>query len=295
MHRTPDQRDTERVLIYGPPGSGKSSAARALVEDGQRVIIIDTEGAYRRMLKGLDLDNVTIHDLQDEVAARGSDEHEVILELLTEAIDEIHEEDDPLAAWLVIDSFTPTWEWCQASYISRVHGDDDVNYFLARRAEMERAQKMGNPLDGNHDWTYINKMYAQLYNRLLRWPGHALITAEGVQLDDRDGREVQKDYGHVGWKPRGQKRLGHIPSTVLLSSRRAGGRWVYDTVKDRERDELTGVEVDREVGGFVGVYLVNIAGWEDTQNADADVDADAGDGDVVDLVAAARARALGKG
>ena len=65
---------------------------------------------------------------------------------------------------------------------------------------------------------------------------------------------------------------------------------MYDTVKDRERDELTGVEVDREVGGFVGVYLVNIAGWED-----ADADADAGDGDVVDLVAAARARALGKG
>ena len=89
MHLAPDARDTERVLIYGPPGSGKSSAARALVEDGQRVVIIDTEGAYRRMLKGLDLDNVTIHDLQDEVAARGSDEHEVILELLTEAIDEI--------------------------------------------------------------------------------------------------------------------------------------------------------------------------------------------------------------
>lgn len=70
---------------------------------------------------------------------------------------------------------------------------------------------------------------------------------------------------------------------------------MYDTVKDRERDELTGVEVDREVGGFVGVYLVDIAGWGDTENADADVDADAGDGDVVDLVAAARARALGEG
>lgn len=271
MHHAPDPHDTERILVYGPPGTGKSSIVKSLVEDGQEVVAFDTESTYRRMLANTTPNRsaVEIINMVHEVPASGEDEWGYLMGRLDVEIQRAtNDGDNALGRWLIIDSFTPTWEWCQASYITHIHGEDDINYFLQRRKEMERAEKMGNPLDGNHDWTYINKMYAGLYNRLLRWPGHVLITAEGAKIDDRDSRETQKEFGAAGWKPKGQKRLGHIPKTVLLLGKRTGGVWVYDTVKDREREEFAGVEIEREEGGFVSAYLRDVAGW--TRGDDVD-------------------------
>ena len=259
MHHTPDRLDPERIMVYGSPGAGKSSAVRDLVADGQRVIVIDTERAYRRMLRGLTYSPDDIHDVATLAMERDEREWEVLLAELDEILAEAYEDVDAARDWwLVIDSFTPTWDWCQASYIEQIHGKEDVNYFIQRRKEMEQAAKMGNPLDGNHDWTYINKMFNVLYNKLLNWPGHTLITAEAAPVDDRDAAEVQKRYAGIGMKPKGQKRAPHIPQTLILARKTTRG-WSYLTVKDREREEM--LDADAE-DGFVEVYLVGVAEWE---------------------------------
>lgn len=262
MHVSPNPPDGERVLVYGPPGTGKSSAAIALVADGQRVTVIDTENTYARMVGHPAPDNVTIHNLMRDAMVEGVDVWPMLIETLRDEL-----RDAEIGDWLVIDSFTPLWDECQSHYITQVFGAAPVNYFLERRREMEIAQKAGNALDGNHDWTYINKMFNELYNILLNYPGHVMLTAEGAKLDDRDKPEIHKEFGGHGYKPKGQKRLAYIPKTVLLTTRRSSGGWYIDTVKDRERDELAGVEVTRDEGGFVDAYLVEIADWSEEVTA----------------------------
>jgi len=59
-------------------------------------------------------------------------------------------------------------------------------------------------------------------------------------------------------KPAGQKRLGHMPNTVLLFTKQRTGMYQMSTVKDRDRAEMAG----QPFGDFGVDYLVNVAGWK---------------------------------
>jgi hypothetical protein len=126
---------------------------------------------------------------------------------------------------------------------------------------MERASKMGNPMDGNHDWIYINRLYGAFVNLLLLADAHVLLTAEAQVVDDRvRDPNVLKQWGHIGYRPAGQKGLPHVPHTVLYATKRTSG-WYMRSVKDRGREEWTDQDLAME-DGFETCYLKEVAGWD---------------------------------
>lgn len=255
MAPPPDRRARERVLVYGVGGSGKSTAVVDLIGRVEgKVWVVDTEHAYDRMLDdaGVGDGNVDVCDVRLRAAVDGTTAWEAMLGYVRDTVKNMGRDD-----WLAIDSITPTWDDVQAWYVEKLWGDDLADYMMAARMQAEeRGKRGGSAFEGFTDWPVINKQYNVLYNLLLNAPGHVILTAETQPLIDEDS-EVTAVFGSHGVKPKGQKRLPHIPHTVLLFRRRHNG-WVIDTVKDRGREELRGVANT----GFVDTYLKGVAGWK---------------------------------
>lgn len=254
----PDRRARERLLIYGVAGVGKSTAVVDLAANVKgKVWVVDTERAYDRMVEGqeLDPDRFIVKDVRFDAMVEDTNNWDTMLPFVRDVVKNMDRDD-----WLVIDSVTPTWDDVQAWFTERLWGDDIADYMMAaRKAAEEAGKKGGSAFEGFTDWPVINKQYNQLYNLILNAPGHVLLTAETAGLDEKlDEMETMVMFGSHGVKPKGQKRLPHIPHTVLLFRRRHGGKWVVDTVKDRTRDQLSGAEND----GFHRVYLQRVAGWK---------------------------------
>lgn len=249
----PDRRARERILIYGVGGTGKSSAAVDIARNvDSHLYVVDTERAFERMMESASMDNVTVKDVRFDAMVNDTTNWDEMLGFVRETVKTMGVDD-----WLVIDSVTPTWDDVQAWFTERLWGDDLADYMMAARMQAkDSGKKGGSAFEGFTDWPVINKQYNQLYNLILNAPGHVLLTAETAQLVDED-TDTMVTFGSHGVKPKGQKRLPHIPHTVLLFRRRQGGKWVIDTVKDREREQLGGVDND----GFTRTYLQNIAGW----------------------------------
>lgn len=251
----PDRRAPERILIYGVGGVGKSTAVVDLAANvSGQVYVVDTERAFDRMVEGRgELPNLHVHDVRFSAMVEDTTNWEDMLRQVRLIVKDMGRDD-----WLVIDSVTPTWDDVQAWFTEKLWGDNLADYMMAARLQAEEAgKKGGSAFEGFTDWPVINKQYNQLYNLILNAPGHVLLTAETAALVDEDA-DTTVVFGSHGVKPKGQKRLPHIPHTVLLMRRRHGGKWVIDTVKDRNRDALAGVEND----GFHRTYLGGVAGWK---------------------------------
>lgn len=252
----PERRAPERVLIYGVGGTGKSTAVVDLAASVKgKVWVVDTERAFDRMTEGreTELGNLDIFDVRFTAMVEDQTNWETMLAKVREIVKTMGRDD-----WLVIDSITPTWDDVQAWFTEKLWGDDLADYMMAARMQAEeRGKKGGSAFEGFTDWPVINKQYNQLYNLILNAPGHVLLTAETAALVDED-KDTVVVFGSHGVKPKGQKRLPHIPHTVLLFRRRNGGRWVIDTVKDRNRDQLDGADNT----GFHRTYLQQVAGWK---------------------------------
>lgn len=246
----------ERILLYGHAGSGKSTAAVDLVRDGQDVLVLDTEGAWGRMsapAPNLAVVNLPQLARKEEVSPWVA----FIGQLKLAAVGA------GFGDWIVVDSCTALWSWCQNHYMDTVYQVDGVDYLLKRREEMEAAKKIGNPLDGNHDWTYINRLYNEFVNQILLTDAHVLLTAEQQIIDDRvKDPNVLKDWGWIGYRPAGQKSLPHLPHTILHTVKRTNG-WVMEPVKDRGRQDGAYGELDVS-DGFTAAYLEGVAGWQQT-------------------------------
>lgn len=256
----------ERILVFGPEGVGKSAklldVARRCPDAQFHVIDNDYSQSCLRLLETsyADVGNVTPYRCDP-------DDWEEVIGRVKELRAIVGPND-----WMAVDSMTPTWSAVQGWFIEQVHGVDVENYFLdvrikkeaqraAARSGGDRESKSLGVLEGWMDWPVINKEYfRKLYNGILNIQGHVWLTAEGAQISKEDDEDVKARFQGYGVKPSGQKRLGFVPSTVLLLKKSRVGEYTATTIKDRGRTEFE----DRPLGDFMVDYMRGVAGWRPT-------------------------------
>lgn len=244
----------ECILLYGGPGAGKSHAVLSIARKcpGDQFHIVDNDLAYQRLLETEfdDLDNVTVYDVDSE-------DWEEQLDTAKKAKGECGPDD-----WFVFDMTTETWQAVQSWFTAKVYGMDHADYFL--RLRMNKGDSKQNvELVQDDRWTVINNQYKKLQRIWMNGGCHVLCTAEAASLSPYDKGDTKNTFGEYMYKPKGQKRTGHLFSTVILMEKKQVGKWTMTTVKDRGR-----VEVERqEVKDFAIDYLMKVAKWRPTRES----------------------------
>jgi len=246
----------ERILLFGGAGAGKTNAVLQIASHVPGEFWIydnDYSFAYNRALSSefTDLDDtgrIHVHEASDTTWTSCIDTVEKMVKAADEDTD-----------WLVIDSITPTWGWVQNWFQETVYGQDLAAHLVElKKTHADDAKAYGRAVLEDMNWPLVKKEYQRLYRIIQQWKGHLIITAEAKQVgrgaDDND----RMLYGHLGFKPSGEGSLHHMASTNLFLSHPDRNRWVVDTVKDRNREELEKVEVDN----FAMDYLKGVAGWK---------------------------------
>jgi len=170
--------------------------------------------------------------------------------------------------WLIVDMVGELWEMCQRHFTDQVFNKNIESHFLAMRQEMERynttrsssdkEQKRLNPLEGFVDWPTINKLNQGAMDQLcLRNISHVYCTSKAQQLTAQDDETVRDVYSRFGYRPQGQKFLGHYFRTVIFTQRSKQG-WKLNSIKDRNRGLLEG----QDLTNFTTQYLKGIGGWQ---------------------------------
>jgi hypothetical protein len=164
--------------------------------------------------------------------------------------------------WVCVDFISNAWTAVQEEFSEQVFGKSLADYFLEKRKELSGKDKSVK-LDGWKDYGVINPMYKQWINDLLyrgRW--HVYCTAiSDVLSSDRNPTEdpdVRELFLRYQLKPVGQKHLTSQFLTILLTGRKGKDIRTITAVKDKERPEVSGIEVKN----FAIDYLVNTAGWK---------------------------------
>lgn len=261
MLRPPAERLTERILLFGPAGSGKSTAAATIASLAQktksdaRFHVIDTDLAWDRMLfEGYqDLSNVDVHVALDWPEYR-------------ESLAKIRSVAKP-QDWVVVDLVSNAWETVQSYFTEQVFDRDIGDYFLQVRKELKAGKKSLEAFSGWVDWSVINAMYKTWANDLLfKTRANVLCTAKMAKVyAEQDDKATRMLFGPHGVKPEGQKALAYQFHTVLLTGEQKIGagdeavsQWTLTTVKDRERERLT----KTPVRNFALDYLKRVGGWK---------------------------------
>lgn len=284
-------RSRERILCFGVQGTGKSHAALTIMQrcPADTFFVIDNDNAWDRQIEGTELEDMVREEY------RGSETKTVKGEEVTTLLRDNEYEnpdgniiiyhcegwDENVAAikdafnrcgrhdWIVIDNVTMLWDDVQKKFIQQIFGSEVDKYFLEVRLEKERnkgktdkdAKSLG-VLEGWMDWPVINAMWKQnVASKILNPPGHLFMMAEIDTIGKEADSEVKGLFGPYGVKPKGQKRTGHNPQTVMLMTVTRQGDWKMTTIKDRgQREKLEQEPVEE----FAKDYLFKIGGWRAT-------------------------------
>lgn len=247
----PTSRTKERILAFGSYGSGKSAGWAALrdmylkTDTPGHFHIISTEWEMaHRTAEGYPADefdkNATIHEATDYDSIES-----ICLAIAANA--------GP-SDWLVVDSIGNIWSWAQDAYCQHRWGKSFKDYM----AGGGKVQEI--------NWSQVNASYRNIMNPyIVRFPGHkyACAQADTVQMEGgwKDSKEVQEMFGRLGVKPVGQKELGYAFHSVLLFTHPSRDEYKITTVDDPSREKLNGAVVAPLPIGFVGTYLLGVAGW----------------------------------
>lgn len=238
----------ERILLIGGWGVGKSTAAVSIAKMAESTMyVVDTTYEADRNFGAMD--NVVVYHVEEwDQYITG-----------VKAIRLGAKADD----WLVVDRIDPVWDMAQAGFSEKAFGKNIEDYFV----EAKKDEKAGHPFSGEYgvNWSVIKRMYGAFMTEVMRFPGHVLVTAkaEVVQQPNRDGsggdsQEVRQVFSKFGVKPGGEKNLGFMFHTVLLLSEVRQSEWTFTTIRDRNREQVSG----RQMRNFVTSYLMPIAGWK---------------------------------
>lgn len=280
LHPSTERR--ERICVYGPSDSGKTSCAVAIANwiartgAPSKVWYIDTDGTAEASIPEEHIGSVV-----ELFEVDNRDE----LKMATAAIapNLSRERND----WLVLDTSDKPWKYAQDSFFELGYGIDPDDFFidakkkaLARSQETGKGEAIGDYVAGDHgiNWQIINKMYGEMTRVLKTRDAHVLCMAPATEVrrPDRSGKggdpaEVVDMFTRVGVKPAGQKDFPLLPHTILLLQKKAGGREaeksrIVNTLKERVplgwpgRERLIAAEMTVE-SDFVMTYLMGIAKW----------------------------------
>lgn len=272
----------ELILAMGSYGSGKTNAwmtwAWWMKRTGSegKVFVLNTDRPMARLFDtwdGLE-DVVTVYpDVYSTVENYGH------LEECTRRMKEkiVVGRNDVV----VVDLIGTVWDMCQDSYSEAVYGLDLATLMVNKKAEYQDylAQAKANreknikgeapALGGDHgaEWGPINRMYRSFTSGLLRMNAHVFACA-GVSPVGKGDKGLPEEIVRLGIKPKGQKDLGHFFDTTLHFQTMGVGDWRVGTVREtsgpmRNRKRLEGEKIGGiDAGGFVGAYLVGVAGWQ---------------------------------
>lgn len=273
----------ERLLMYGGPGSGKSTNAATIMLHTPDVThhVIDMEiDNYERLFA----EDPMFQPLQERVGES----------IFIYPVDTTNWEEQLEAAvtagaaaaqgdWWYFDMITDTWESVRSWYTDKIYGNDLADYFMDARKDLqnrrdkassqkEKAQAEMQGLSGWEDYGIINPQYKKLYSALMNTKAHVCIIAEEDKVREGSGkagedRSTKAAFGHIGYKPKGQKKLGHIPQTVIRCSRHAKNGWQIECAKDRGREGRWEEEFGSDKEGafgedFAKFYFPTLAGWK---------------------------------
>lgn len=253
----------ERILSYGGEGAGKTTqwcqvaAWYRRTSNPAKFYVLDSDGTVDAMADGWDdfYDNVVPFDVAD-----WSDYKDSLAKAESAR-------DPDRGDWLVVDRADLAWSSVQDFYVESVL-EQDVEQWMIQHAKGEA--KGQHPLSGEWgmNWFYINKLYQNWFVPIMRWKGHVFLTAaeQALAKPDKKG-EIREDpevttlYQRLGYRPQGQKNLGHGPHTVLRSINASDPRnkqWKISTIKDRQREVLSGKVIE----DFVMDYLIPVGHWQ---------------------------------
>lgn len=259
----------ERILALGPAGSGKTTnflniaKFAHLTKSPTKFHVLDSDFAMDRMLTGYDLPFAIAGDPSFPV----TDETVVHVYPVFDwreyesALRTVHNKARP-GDWVSVDFISNAWSAVQEHFASEVFGRDIADYFLQVRKELDKNTKSLGALEGWVDWQVINALYRKWVNSLLfRGRYHVYCTAKTDNLSSErnptEDAQTRSLFLKYQVKPVGQKDLPFQFHTLLLTGRQ-GDKRTITTVKDRERTEVSGLEVKN----FTSDYLVNVAGFK---------------------------------
>jgi len=244
----------------GPWNSGKTytycSIAGWLRRTGSeaKLWVIDTDNAVERVGEEFG------EDFYQNVDVRTTGQWEEMRSYLDSRLQDGVRDD-----WFTVDMVDSVWSGVQDHFIEQIWGESADKFMLDYR-----TRSSANPIteEGGWgiNWQVINKLYYKFMNDMIqKWPGHLLCCtpAEKVVLPNAKGQggddaDIIRQYGRHGYKPAGQKKLGHYFHTILATTETNDG-WAMSTVKDRGgRESLT----RSPISDFTMDYLVKVAGWE---------------------------------
>lgn len=254
----------ERILVFGPPGSGKSTAWQSIAEwlykttSPGLVHVADTDLAW----EGQRPDD---GHLDDAVVATTVFDYESIRDFIRKTTEEFTPGD-----WLVVDMIDKVWLYSQQHYFEQVFGKSLEDYWV-------EAKKMGINPGGEYgaNWSVINKLNTAIMLSIQRYPGHVLACSPATEVrqpsrtgEGGDDKEILHLFGRLGVKPEGQKLLSHHFHTNLYFQEVPRVGYTYTTVKERGtgREKITG-EV---VSDFARSYLIKVGGWTLAGTASSD-------------------------
>lgn len=277
----PPSARRERILAMGTSGAGKTRMWLSIAKLAEQLkspgtfYVLDTDLAVPAMLDGEHfaalLPKTQWMDYEPSSSGNGKwvprgevieDPRIVVYEPYDwpEYIDSVNDlkrkmdNDD----WCVVDLHNPAWDAVQDYYIDLVFRKDASDFYI----EARQQNKKGGALDGDKDWSNINRMYREFANPLARLRGHLFLVTgvKSVQMDGgrADTKDIRVAFGPHGVKPAGQKMTHHMVNTIVLAQEFRPSEWVWTSVKDRERELMVSVDaVD-----FAKDYLVKRAGWK---------------------------------
>jgi len=224
----------EKILTYGPPGSGKSRAWLAIAArfPSSTIWVLDTDDAARRMLASRDLDspaqgltNVEVFDCR-------------VWPDYTTSVERIVRQSEP-GDWLVVDFISSAWEAVQNHFANEVFNQQLGDYFLEARKSMKANAKRLDGLSGWTDWVVIKAMYQQ-FMRMIRYElseVHVYATSPVKTWSGDENKDIREIFQGFRGYPAGEKSLAHEFHTIAFLERSREG-WLFSTVKDRERPLL---------------------------------------------------------
>jgi hypothetical protein len=260
MKPSPNAIVPEHILLFGLYGSGKTNSwvtwAKMQRETGTpgHFYVIGTEwGSMGRQWESDPSmeENCTYIDVDDWYT-------------LTDATDKflgaLANPENGHRDVFVLEGGDKPWYWVQLLY-DKLHGEPAVpvprDPFAMEKGVSEVAR----------DWVKINGVYRSWINPILRSHAHVVICTpqDAVRMPNpqkpkewHDSPDIVEQYSRVGFRPSGQKELGHHLHTVLWMRSPGFARWTMTTVDDHTRQQVD----NQPISNFAMDYLVKIAGWE---------------------------------